>query len=53
MTSRLARDGGEPVRDRSRFLVFGSPLLGSAEIDEVVNSFRSGWVGTGPKVQRL
>jgi dTDP-4-amino-4,6-dideoxygalactose transaminase len=38
---------------RDTFLVFGSPLIGEAEIDEVVDSLRSGWVGTGPKVQRF
>jgi dTDP-4-amino-4,6-dideoxygalactose transaminase len=35
------------------FLVFGAPVIGQAEIDEVVDSLRSGWVGTGPKVARL
>jgi dTDP-4-amino-4,6-dideoxygalactose transaminase len=34
-------------------LVFGSPLIGDQEIAEVVDSLRSGWVGTGPKVHRL
>ncbi|MBV9423848.1 MAG: DegT/DnrJ/EryC1/StrS family aminotransferase [Solirubrobacterales bacterium] len=38
---------------RETFLVFGSPLIGEAEIAEVVDSLRSGWVGTGPKVQRF
>ena len=38
---------------RDEFLVFGSPLIGEAEIAEVVDSLRSGWVGTGPKVQRF
>lgn len=38
---------------RDEFLVFGSPLIGEAEIDEVVNSLRSGWIGTGPKVRRF
>jgi dTDP-4-amino-4,6-dideoxygalactose transaminase len=38
---------------RDRFLVFGSPLIGEAEIAEVVDSLRSGWIGTGPKVQRF
>ena len=38
---------------RERFLVFGSPLIGEREIAEVVDSLRSGWVGTGPKVQRF
>ena len=34
-------------------MVFGSPLIGEAEIAEVVESLRSGWVGTGPKVARF
>ncbi|HUA05419.1 MAG TPA: DegT/DnrJ/EryC1/StrS aminotransferase family protein [Solirubrobacteraceae bacterium] len=38
---------------REDFLVFGSPLIGDAEIAEVVDSLRSGWIGTGPKVQRF
>jgi dTDP-4-amino-4,6-dideoxygalactose transaminase len=35
---------------RDKFLVFGAPLIEEAEIDEVVASLRSGWLGTGPKV---
>jgi dTDP-4-amino-4,6-dideoxygalactose transaminase len=38
---------------RENFLVFGSPTIGEAEIAEVVDSLRSGWVGTGPKVHRF
>lgn len=38
---------------RDNFLIFGSPMIGEAEIAEVVDSLRSGWVGTGPKVQRF
>ncbi len=38
---------------RESFLVFGSPTIGEEEIAEVVDSLRSGWVGTGPKVQRF
>jgi dTDP-4-amino-4,6-dideoxygalactose transaminase len=38
---------------RDDFLIFGSPLIGDAEIAEVVDSLRSGWIGTGPKVQRF
>jgi dTDP-4-amino-4,6-dideoxygalactose transaminase len=43
----------KPVRSKNRFLVFGSPLIDEAEIDEVVASMRSGWLGTGPKVARF
>lgn len=38
---------------RDEFLIFGSPTIGEAEIAEVVDSLRSGWIGTGPKVGRF
>jgi dTDP-4-amino-4,6-dideoxygalactose transaminase len=38
---------------RDNFLIFGSPMIGDSEIAEVVDSMRSGWVGTGPKVHRF
>ncbi|MBW2119079.1 MAG: DegT/DnrJ/EryC1/StrS family aminotransferase [Deltaproteobacteria bacterium] len=38
---------------RKDFLVFGSPAIEEAEIEEVVDSLRSGWLGTGPKVARF
>ena len=41
------------MRTKKDFLVFGSPLIGEAEIDEVVACLRSGWLGTGPKVARF
>jgi dTDP-4-amino-4,6-dideoxygalactose transaminase len=44
-------NGGNRIRES--FLVFGRPVIGDAEIDEVVDSLRSGWIGTGPKVQRF
>lgn len=43
----------EPVRPKEKFLVFGSPVIGEDEIDEVVASMKSGWLGTGPKVARF
>jgi dTDP-4-amino-4,6-dideoxygalactose transaminase len=42
-----------PVRPPGQFLVFGAPALEEAEIAEVVASLRSGWLGTGPKVERF
>jgi len=42
-----------PVRDPDDFLVFGSPLVGEAEVEEVVDSLRRGWPGTGPKAARF
>jgi dTDP-4-amino-4,6-dideoxygalactose transaminase len=38
---------------RDDFLVFGKPVIGEAEIAEVVDSLQSAWIGTGPKVQRF
>ena len=38
---------------RTRFLVFGAPAIGEGEIAEVVDALRSGWVGTGPRVQQF
>jgi dTDP-4-amino-4,6-dideoxygalactose transaminase len=35
------------------YIVFGKPLIGEAEIAEVVDSLRAGWPGTGPKVARF
>ena len=34
-------------------MVFGSPLIEQAEIEEVVSSMKSGWLGTGPKVAQF
>lgn len=35
------------------FLIFGSPQIEQPEIDDVVDSLESGWLGTGPKVARF
>lgn len=35
------------------FLVFGQPQIEQEEIDEVVDSLRNAWLGTGPKVARF
>lgn len=42
-----------PVREKSRFLVFGSPAIEEPEIQEVLASMKSGWLGTGPKVAQF
>jgi dTDP-4-amino-4,6-dideoxygalactose transaminase len=36
-----------------QYLVFGSPQINEEEINEVVDSLRTGWLGTGPKVSRF
>lgn len=38
---------------RSEFLIFGAPLIEDVEIEEVVATLKSGWLGTGPKVARF
>ena len=43
----------KPIRSKERFLVFGSPLIGEAEIEEVTACLKSSWLGTGPKVARF
>jgi dTDP-4-amino-4,6-dideoxygalactose transaminase len=35
------------------YITFGAPRIGEAEIAELVDSLRSGWIGTGPKVHRF
>ena len=50
-TEGLPMSEGERLRES--FLVFGRPVIGEAEIQEVVDSLRSGWIGTGPKVKRF
>jgi len=42
-----------PVRPKDRFLVFGSPAIEDAEIEEVASCMKSGWLGTGPRVARF
>ena len=41
----------QPVRDA--YLIFGSPRIFEPEINEVVATLRSGWLGTGPRVAAL
>ncbi len=36
-----------------KFITFGAPALEEEEIQEVLESLRSGWLGTGPKVARF
>lgn len=43
--------GGRPVRQD--YLVFGSPDIRQPEIDEVVATLKSGWIGTGPRTARF
>lgn len=38
---------------RKDMLVFGKPAIGEEEVQEVVSTIRSGWLGTGPKVNKF
>ena len=38
---------------RDQFLIFGSPDIQEADIQEVVDCLRSGWLSTGPRVGRF
>ena len=38
---------------RTSFLPFSTPTIDDAEINEVVDSLKSGWITTGPKVKRF
>jgi len=38
---------------RKELLVYGSPAIENAEIEEVVAVMQSGWLGTGPRVARF
>jgi len=44
-----AIEGGNPVR--KQFLPYGTQWLGKEEIDEVVDSLKSNWITTGPKMR--
>lgn len=41
----------KPIRDT--FLVFAAPAIEDAEIQEVVATMKTGWLGTGPKVAQM
>jgi dTDP-4-amino-4,6-dideoxygalactose transaminase len=38
---------------RNEFLVFGAPAIEDSEINEVVATMKTGWLGTGPKVAKF
>lgn len=45
-------DAGAPSR-RSSLLPFSPPLIGEEEIAEIIDTLRSDWITTGPKVARF
>ena len=40
-------------KERESYLIFGSPLIEEPEVQEVIDTLRSGWLGTGPKVAKF
>lgn len=38
---------------RDNYLVFGNPYIGEEEVAEVLDTIKSGWLGTGPKTARF
>jgi dTDP-4-amino-4,6-dideoxygalactose transaminase len=49
--TRLVSQGGPPVRES--FLPYALPALGEAEKRAVVEVLESGWITTGPRVERF
>jgi dTDP-4-amino-4,6-dideoxygalactose transaminase len=43
----------QPLVDEAAPIIFGRPDIGEEEIAEVVDTLRSGWIGTGPKTKRF
>ena len=43
----------QKYQKRERFLIFGAPLIENDEIEEVINTLRSGWIGKGPKTAQF
>jgi len=49
MTEKPAIEGGKPVR--KEFLPYGTQWLDEKEINEVIDSLKSSWITTGPKMR--
>lgn len=43
----------KPVAEPDRFITFGQPDVGEAEIEAVADVIRSGWIGTGPVCRKF
>lgn len=56
MKDQLVIETPEAVKSdgrRQEMLIFGSPAIEEAEIEEVSKTIRSGWLGTGPRVEQF
>ena len=38
-------------KDKKEFIVFGKPHIAKDEINEMIDTLESGWIGTGPKTK--
>ncbi len=47
------KSSDSPKMLRPTFLPFSRPSVGQEEIDEIVDSIKSGWITTGPKVEKF
>ena len=36
-----------------KYIVFGKPYINNIQKNEVIDTLRSGWIGSGPKVQKF
>jgi dTDP-4-amino-4,6-dideoxygalactose transaminase len=43
----------EPAMTDEPYLIFGSPVISRAEIESVVRTMETCWIGTGPRVQEF
>src|SRR5712691_4599224 len=53
MSTLSARQWAVDKPVRADYLIFGSPQLLPEDIEEVLDTLRSCWIGTGPKVARF
>ena len=52
-TTDVARPWSLETPVRSDYLIFGKPDIQEPEINEVLATLRSGWIGTGPRAARF
>jgi dTDP-4-amino-4,6-dideoxygalactose transaminase len=53
MAPAVTPTGSAQAERRPNFLLFSPPAIGVEEIEEVVDTLRSGWITTGPKTRQF
>jgi len=38
---------------KNKYIIFGAPAIGQEEVEEIVRTLKSGWLGTGPKTAKF